>query len=382
MNRTSGGSSLEGPPSLRAPSQRVTPSRGVEAEGSILTQLLDSATGEVTQRAARDLGEDPTSPRIAAAASWIRDAVWGVLHEKPQASPPEDATLTRELCGRFSLSLLGLLGTDSRTDKADTIGLLRALERVRQRVERRLEPDLESVFGSSESALLVTEMAHDMRSPLTSIRCLAEVLERGQSGPVNEMQRKQLRLIYGAALGLGTMASDVVEMAQRGESLVDVERAPFSVAEVIHGVADLVRPLAEDKGIDLVVQRLSSDSRLGSPIALSRVLLNLTTNALKFTDSGRVEIQSRATGVNTVEFAVLDTGPGISEEALPDLFKPIRRSAARRSRGGFLFSGTGLGLALCQKLVSAMGGELKLETEVGRGTRFSFQIELPLTNRL
>src|SRR5690606_30581653 len=147
-------------------------------------------------------------------------------------------------------------------------------------------------------------------------------------------------------------------------------------------VADLVRPLADEKGVVLVVQRLATDVRCGTPIALSRVLLNLTTNALKFTDSGRVEIQVRATGVSTVEFAVADTGPGIPPEALPDLFKPIRRAAGRAARGGFLFSGTGLGLALCRKLVTAMGGELQIETAVGEGTRFKFEIEVPMTSRL
>ncbi|HRQ77449.1 MAG TPA: HAMP domain-containing sensor histidine kinase [Gemmatimonadaceae bacterium] len=362
---------------LRPPLERVS-----DPAVSVIAVLLEGATDEVTQKATRQLGPQVPAASIVASVAWIRDAVGRVLYDEARPDLPDDVRLTRELASRFALSLLGLLGTDPRTDKADAIGLVRALERVRQSLEPTQPQGFDSAFGSHDGALLVTEMAHDMRSPLTSIRCLAEVLERGQSGPVTDLQRKQLRLIYGAALGLGTMASDVVEMARRGEELVDTECSPFSVAEVMSGVADLVRPLADEKGIALVVQRLATDVRCGTPIALSRVLLNLTTNALKFTDSGRVEIQVRATGVSTVEFAVADTGPGIPPEALPDLFKPIRRAAGRSSRGGFLFSGTGLGLALCRKLVAAMGGELQLETAVGEGTRFKFELEVPTTSRL
>lgn len=349
---------------------------------SVITVLLDGAADDVTHTATRQLASQVSAASIAESVAWIRDAVARVLYEEGRPEQPDDLRLTRELANRFALSLLGLLGTDPRTDKADAIGLVRALERVRHSLEPVYHQGLDAAFGSHDGAVLVTEMAHDMRSPLTSIRCLAEVIERGQSGPVTELQRKQLRLIYGAALGLGAMASDVVEISRRGEELVDTECSPFSVAEVMGGVADLVRPLADEKDITLVVQRLATDVRCGTPIALSRVLLNLTTNALKFTDSGRVEMQVRATGVSTVEFAVADTGPGIPPEALPDLFKPIRRAAGRSARGGFLFSGTGLGLALCRKLVAAMGGELQLETEVGKGTRFKFEIEVPMTSRL
>lgn len=361
---------------LRPPLVRVS-----DPTVSAVDVLLESAAEEVVHKASALFGDAVPHADLAGAVGWLRSAVRGQLRDEVP-TPPTEPTLARALAHQFSLSLLSLLGTDPRSDKADVIALLRALERVRHLLEPAQERSAHAEFVGADGAVLVTEMAHDMRSPLTSIRCLAEVLERGQSGPVTELQRKQLRLIYGAALGLGTMAADVVEMARRGEDLVDTECAPFSVAEMMGAVVDLVRPLAEEKGIGLVMQRLATDVRCGTPIALSRVLLNLMTNALKFTESGRVELQVRATGVSTVEFAVADTGPGIPAAALPDLFKPIRRAAGRASRGGFLFSGTGLGLALCRKLVAAMGGTLELETEVGQGTRFKFEIELPMTTRL
>ncbi len=249
-----------------------------------------------------------------------------------------------------------------------------------------IEPDWSQYFSSRLSGPdgldLVVEVAHDLRSPVTSIIFLAETLSRGQSGEVNDLQKRQLRLIYSAALGLSSMASDVIELARGGDQLVERELSPFSVAEILESVTDMVKPIAEEKGLTLRFTPPPTDHRLGRPLALSRVLLNLTTNALKFTDEGFVEINTRARGLSRVEFSVRDTGHGVSDEALANLYQPFRRTRARAGRSGYYFSGTGLGLAMCRKLVEAMGSELKLETRAGWGTRFYFEADLPPASHL
>jgi signal transduction histidine kinase len=108
-------------------------------------------------------------------------------------------------------------------------------------------------------------------------------------------------------------------------------------------------------------------------VALSRVLLNLTTSALKFTHEGYVEIGARETTVSRVEFWVRDTGPGINRQALESLYSAFRRAPGQ----GYALSGTGLGLSLCRKLVAAMGGTLAVQTRENWGTRFLFELELP-----
>jgi signal transduction histidine kinase len=105
------------------------------------------------------------------------------------------------------------------------------------------------------------------------------------------------------------------------------------------------------------------------------VLLNLTTNAMKFTHEGSVELSARPVGGNFVEFAVRDTGPGIPAEALETLYHPFKREPTRQT--GYAFSGTGLGLAICRRLVAAMDSTLEIETHHDWGTRFSFRLELP-----
>jgi signal transduction histidine kinase len=221
---------------------------------------------------------------------------------------------------------------------------------------------------------LVMEVTHDLRSPLTSILFLAETLQRGQSGRVNDLQHRQLGLIYSAALGLSTLASNVMELARGGTRLADDHPAPFSVSDVMESVGDIVRPMAEEKGLAVRLLPPVPDHRVGPSQALSRVLLNLTTNAIKFTEEGVVEIVAKARDGSTVEFSVRDTGRGINPDTAETLFLPFRPGP-----GGsrMAFSGTGLGLALCRKLVRAMGSELVYETSPDWGTRFYFELDLP-----
>jgi two-component sensor histidine kinase len=249
---------------------------------------------------------------------------------------------------------------------------------------RSLQPDWSGYFTSRLTGPgchdLVVEVAHDLRSPLTSVLFLAETLQREQSGPVTDVQRRQLGLIYAAALGLSTVTSDIIELARGGDRLVDTEPSPFSISEIFESVRDIVHPIAEEKGLEIRLSLLESDHRLGQPLALSRVLLNLTTNALKFTDQGYVEITAAPGSRDEVEFAVRDTGHGISQEALETLYQPFRRTASRERE--YCFSGTGLGLAICRRLVEAMGGALKVESGADWGTRFHFVLNLPRATSL
>lgn len=250
---------------------------------------------------------------------------------------------------------------------------LAAIERVRESLERTDESDCLGPLSGPQGLRLLSEVAHDLRSPLTSILTLAEALRRGQSGEVNDVQRRQLGLIYSAALGLSSTASDVTELAHGGDSLAE-ESYPISINEIFESVQDIVQPMAEEKGLGVQLVVPSVDQRRGHGLALGRVLLNLTTNALKFTDEGYVELAARMDGAVEVEFSVRDTGRGMSEEEQGVVFQPFRKSAAR---AGSFFSGTGLGLSIARRLINALDSELELESEPGEGSRFFFELRLP-----
>ena len=260
----------------------------------------------------------------------------------------------------------------------DTVQLLRLLSAI-EAVSQRLEVDWSQHFADRLSGPdgleLVVEVAHDLRSPLTSILFLAETLQRGRSGPVNSVQERQLGLIYSAAFGLSSVASDVIELARGGDRLVDLDPIPFSVTDILESVRDIVQPIAEEKSLTVQLATPEADFRVGHPVALSRVLLNLTTNALKFTAEGFVEVTARQTTQRGVEFSVRDTGRGIPPQSMATLYEPFRR---RQKPGEYAFSGSGLGLSICRKLVEAMGSTLEVETAPGYGTRFHFVLDLPL----
>ncbi|MEO5589893.1 MAG: HAMP domain-containing sensor histidine kinase [Gemmatimonadaceae bacterium] len=218
----------------------------------------------------------------------------------------------------------------------------------------------------------VVEMAHDIRSPLSSILFLVDAIRRSQSGSINAVQERQLGLIYGAALGLSTLASDVID-AVRGERLVDGSPVPFSVAEVMFGVRAIVRPIGEEKQLQIEMTLPNNDGRIGYPSAISRVLLNLVTNAVRYTDKGKVSIGCTEEGPDTLEFWIEDTGRGIPPGVLDTLFDGFRPWAA-----GMRFSNAGLGLAICRNLLTAMKSKLEVETALEKGTRFSFRLQLPI----
>jgi signal transduction histidine kinase len=174
------------------------------------------------------------------------------------------------------------------------------------------------------------------------------------------------------------MAGDVIELARGGTTLVEQRPMPFSITEVLQAILDILRPMAEEKQIAMRAAGPASDVRVGHQAALHRVLLNLATNALKFTNAGSVEIVCRQVDRSRIEFSVIDTGRGIPAQVMSSLFEAFRQ---RQIPGDYAFSSAGLGLSICKKLVAAMGGELQVETEIERGTRFHFELELPPGSR-
>ena len=256
----------------------------------------------------------------------------------------------------------------------DAVLVLDALETLSAQLDDDAAHRFTSRLGGLGGLELIVDVAHDMRSPLGSILFLAEQIRRGHSGPVQPVQERQLGLIYGAALGLSTMASDVIDLARGGEKLVQQEPLPFSLQRVFQQVHDIVRPTAEERGLNLRFETGIIEARIGHGQAIQRVLLNLVTNAVKFTATGDVVISAVALTGTRVKFSVRDTGRGIPEAVLGTLFDAFRR---RLKPGEYVFSSAGLGLSICQNLVRAMGSELLVESTIDVGSVFEFELDLP-----
>ena len=316
-------------------------------------------------------GMEEVTAHLALLCSAVRQQASGA---NPDLGALPRNALSRRLVGLIRAAFLDRAQALPSPDAGQLLRLLGAIEQVSQRLEADWSQHFSDRLSGPDGLELVVEVAHDLRSPLTSILFLAETLQRARSGPVNPVQERQLGLIYSAAFGLSSVASDVIELARGGDRLVDLDPIPFSVSDILESVRDIVQPIAEEKSLTVQLSAPESDFRIGHPVALSRVLLNLTTNALKFTAEGFVEVVARESGAQGVEFSVRDTGRGIPPQSMATLYEPFRR---RQKQGEYAFSGSGLGLSICRKLVEAMGSTLEVETAPGYGTRFFFTLALP-----
>jgi signal transduction histidine kinase len=346
--------------------QSVAPSLWEALRDSVL--WAEAEWERVVEHAA---GAEEATAHLAQLSAAIRQEATGTAADL--TAVPRNA-LSRRLLGLIRTAYINRVRALPAAEPAQLLRVLHAIEVVAEHLEADWSQHFTDRLSAPDGLELVVEVAHDLRSPLTSILFLAETLQRGRSGPVNPVQERQLGLIYSAAFGLSSVASDVIELARGGDRLVDLDPIPFSVTDILESVRDIVQPIAEEKNLVVKVTPPEADFRIGHPVALSRVLLNLTTNALKFTAEGSVEVTAVSRNPRCIEFSVRDTGRGIPPQSMATLFEPFRR---RQKPGEYTFSGSGLGLSICRKLVEAMGSVLQVETASGYGTRFYFVLDLP-----
>ena len=227
-------------------------------------------------------------------------------------------------------------------------------------------------LGRLKSEFLAT-MSHELRTPLNSIIGFTGILRQGIAGELNAEQLKQISMVYGSAKHLLTLINDLLDLSRIESGRVDIQREPFRCEEVIAEVIASLAPALAGKALKLV-----SDIPAPLPEVWSdrkrtfQILLNLASNGVKFTEEGEVRIRCVAGG-EALEFHVTDTGIGIKPENMALLFEAFRQmdgSAQRR------YEGAGLGLHLSRRLAGLLGGDIRAESEYGKGSRFTLTLPL------
>lgn len=244
----------------------------------------------------------------------------------------------------------------------------------RRRVERALqEKNLELENANLAKDRFLASMSHELRTPLNAVIGFTGTLLMKLPGPLTADQERQLRTIQRSAKHLLSLINDLLDVAKIESGRVEIVTEPVSSKAIIEEAALTLRPLASHKGLNFEVELPERDMTLfTSRRALSQIVLNLGSNAIKFTDRGTVRIALEQIGNNGSFHAaihVVDTGIGIDVEDQAKLFNAFQQVGAARKRDG-----TGLGLYLCQKLAELLGGRIELESEYGRGSRFTFLI--------
>lgn len=337
-------------------------------------RAFDRALGEARETFTPVVSREDLIPFLDSLHDSVRCVVIGIRPDLP--SVPSSISTTQVLeCVRRRF--VDEVHSEEAADAQQAIHILSALGRVQCLLDVNAPDEVPDLLAGRDAAGLLIEIAHDMRSPLAAILFLLDMLRTERSGPVNILQQQQLRLIYGASLGIMQLACDMIDSVRGASRLTGERPTEFSIAETFLSVRDIVLPMADEKGVQLDFVAPSGDRRKGLQPAINRVLLNLTSNAIKFTNSGVVTVAAAEVSESTVEFSVQDSGREIPADVMEQLFRPFRRSDSRRAR---TFSSAGLGLSICHKLTAALGSELQVKTTPTKGTRFYFVLDLPLAD--
>jgi signal transduction histidine kinase len=214
-------------------------------------------------------------------------------------------------------------------------------------------------------------MSHELRTPLAAIIGYGELLADGITGPVNDEQKKQLTRIRWSANHLLEIIDEILTLARMEAGKERVDIVDVDVPQLLESVAAMAEPLASEKGLSFALDVEPPELTIRTdPMKLRQVLLNLISNAVKYTSTGSVSVESRAVD-GEVSFLVHDTGVGVSEEHLEQIFEPfwqVEQTTTRRA------GGTGLGLAVTRQFVDLLGGTISVESTLGKGSTFRVSI--------
>ena len=245
-------------------------------------------------------------------------------------------------------------------------------------VARRTE-QLEQAMRDADTANkakgdFLANMSHEIRTPMNAIIGLSDLCLRTE---LSDKQRDYIAKVHGSAISLLGIINDILDFSKIEAGKLDIEIVPFSIDGVLENLATLVQAKTQEKGLELLFNRSPAVPTIliGDPLRLGQILINLTNNAVKFTEKGEIlvclDLQESRDDKLTLRVTVSDTGIGMSAEQMEKLFQSFSQADTSTTRK---YGGTGLGLAISKQLAELMGGEIWVESEEGKGSTFGFTL--------
>ncbi|MDH5324774.1 MAG: transporter substrate-binding domain-containing protein [Gammaproteobacteria bacterium] len=247
------------------------------------------------------------------------------------------------------------------------------LQELVQSRTRELEQARNAALDATKAkSEFLANMSHELRTPLNAIIGFSGIVRDGMAGEVNEEQARQLSLVYDSAKHLLDLINEILDLSKIEAGKAELFREHFYIAPVLEELGQLMQQQAMEKQLTLSID-IKTDIELHTDRAkLRQILLNLLSNAIKFTHTGGVTL-SCSRDKNNCIINVVDTGIGIPEEQRATIFEAFKQVDNSDTR---IHTGTGLGLAICQSFINMMGGDISLQSEINKGSRFV--IRLPI----
>jgi signal transduction histidine kinase len=273
----------------------------------------------------------------------------------------EDTDSLRAEIARQQAELAGLQAELTETNKG-VVALYAELDQ--NALQLREAADLKSRF--------LSYMSHEFRTPLASITSVTDILLVRLDGPLTAEQERQLRFVQGSVRELTEMVDDLLDLAKVDAGRISISPEWFQMVDLFSALRGMFRPIVGSGGVSLIFEEpdhvppIYTDDK-----KLAQILRNFISNALKFTVQGEVRVSARVIDGTMIEFAVNDTGIGIAAEHLPALFSDFVQLDTRIQKR---LRGTGLGLSLAKKFAELLRGSVAVQSELGRGSRFSVLI--------
>lgn len=271
---------------------------------------------------------------------------------------------------------IGVLAT-TFNEMAESIG--QDIERRKDTEERLHILNQEAQDASRAKSDFLAKMSHEIRTPMNGVIGMVDLLTQTR---LKDDQQQMLTTIHDSAYSLLTIINDILDFSKIEAGKLELEQIPISIRDGVESVSETLASNARNKGLQLNIHADPNipDAVLGDPVRIRQILFNIGGNAIKFTEKGRVLIRASLLPTSTdevasVRFEIIDSGIGIPKEAQAALFEEFSQAESNTTRR---FGGTGLGLSICQRLIELMGGEIEVQSEPGKGSKFIVTLDFPV----